>query len=130
MNFDYLLRRLLGRATCNLGDGSRLLKSARIRNIRGNSEHIHIGENSLIAGELLVFAHGGQITIGDWAFIGEGSRIWSSCNISIGNRVLVSHNVNIFDSLTHPLNARKRHEQFKSIMMSGHPFRRTPYINW
>ena len=41
--------------------------------------------------------------------------------MKIGERVLVAHNVNIFDSLTHPLNARLRHEQFVAILQSGHP---------
>ncbi len=39
----------------------------------------------------------------------------------IGDRVLISHNVNIFDSLTHPVNARGRHDQFRAILTSGHP---------
>jgi len=34
---------------------------------------------------------------------------------------LISHNVNIFDSLTHPLSARLRHAQFKAITQTGHP---------
>ena len=121
MNLDFWLRRLSGRATCLLGNGTRLQASARIRNIRGDNRFIRVGDNSLVAGELLVFAHGGDITIVDWCFVGEGARIWSSDNIKIGNRVLISHNVNIFDSLSHPLNPRLRHEQFKSILTSGHP---------
>ena len=31
------------------------------------------------------------------------------------------HNVNIFDNLTHPINSKERHEQFKAIITSGHP---------
>ena len=121
MNLDYWFRRLSGRATCMLESSTRMQRSARIRNIRGDNQFIRVGGNTLIAGELLVFAHGGQISVGEWCFLGEGSRIWSSCSINIGDRVLISHNVNIFDSLTHPLNAHSRHEQFKSIMISGHP---------
>ena len=121
MNRDYWLRRLSGRATCVIEGKARLLQSAKIRNIRGNSRHISIGKHSLVAGELLVFAHGGQIFIGEWVYIGEGTRIWSAKSIRIGDRALISHNVNIFDSLTHPLNAERRHEHFKSIVQSGHP---------
>lgn len=97
------------------------MPSARIRNIRGNSDHIRIGSHTLVAGELLVFAHGGSISVGDWCYIGEGARIWSSCSIEIGDRVLISHNVNIFDSMTHPIGALQRHAQFKAIMQTGHP---------
>jgi acetyltransferase-like isoleucine patch superfamily enzyme len=34
---------------------------------------------------------------------------------------LISHNVNIFDSLTHPLSPRQRHLQFNEIASTGHP---------
>ena len=104
-----------------LGDGAKLIPSARIRNIRGDTRCIKVGDHTLVAGELLVFSHGGDISIGEWCYIGEGARVWSSGSIHIGDRVLISHNVNIFDSLTHPLNARMRHAQFKAIMQSGHP---------
>lgn len=69
----------------------------------------------------MVFAHGGSISVGEWCFVGKGTRVWSAGSIDIGDRVLISHNVNIFDSLTHPLSARKRHSQFKAIMLTGHP---------
>jgi acetyltransferase-like isoleucine patch superfamily enzyme len=121
VNLDYWLRRLSGRATCVLGDGAKLLSSARIRNARGDSRHIRVGDYTLVAGELLVFAHGGDIRIGNWCYVGEGTRIWSAGTIHIGDRVLIAHNVNIFDSLTHPLNARQRHTHFRTIMLTGHP---------
>lgn len=121
MNMDYWLRRLSGRATCLLGKKSKLKPTARIRNIRGHTPSIKVGDHSIVAGELLIFLHGGNISIGDWCYIGEGARVWSSSSIRIGDRVLISHNVNIFDSLTHPVNARQRHEQFKAIAESGHP---------
>jgi acetyltransferase-like isoleucine patch superfamily enzyme len=104
-----------------LGQGAKLMPSARIRNIRADSRHINIGGHTLIAGELLVFPHGGNISIGEWCYIGEGARVWSSASVDIGDRVLISHNVNIFDSLTHPLSARQRHAQFRAIMLTGHP---------
>ncbi len=121
MNLDYWLRRLAGRATCVLGSESRLTSSARIRNIRGVDEYITVANHSVIAGELLVFAHAGSITVGDWCYVGEGSRIWSAATIRIGNRVMISHNVNIFDNLTHPLSATERHAHFRQIAVTGHP---------
>jgi acetyltransferase-like isoleucine patch superfamily enzyme len=102
MNVDYYLRRLSGRATCRLASGARLMRTARIRNIRGDNDCIVIGANSVIRGELLTFAHGGKIEIGSWCYIGESTRIWSGSLIQIGNRVLIAHGVNVFDSLTHP----------------------------
>jgi acetyltransferase-like isoleucine patch superfamily enzyme len=75
----------------------------------------------MILGELLTFAHGGQIQIGAWCYVGEGTRIWSASRVTIGDRVLIAHNVNIFDSLTHPVGAGARHRQFQAIVTSGHP---------
>src|SRR5438552_776891 len=95
MNADYYIQRLLGRATCRLGSRARLMRTARIRNIRGESDCIAIGANSIIRGELLTFAHGGKIEIGSWCYLGESSRIWSGSLVQIGDRVLIAHNVNI-----------------------------------
>lgn len=121
MNIDYLMQRLTGRATCRLESHARLGTSARIRNVFGASERILVGANSYVAGELLVFRHGGAIAIGEWCYIGEDTRIWSAERISIGSRVLISHNVNIFDSLTHPINPSERHAQTRAILTTGHP---------
>lgn len=98
-----------------------LYPSAKIINIPGNPKLISIGANSHVLGELLVFAHGGKIVVGQDCYVGEGAKIWAADNINIGNRVLISHNVNIFDNHTHPIRATKRHEQFMSIASIGHP---------
>ena len=87
----------------------------------GSDSLIGIGSHSIVEGELQVFAHGGQIAIGSWCYIGAGSRLWSGAGISVGNRVLISHNVNIFDNRTHPISPVARHQHFKAIVVSGHP---------
>ena len=97
------------------------LRWARITNIRRQRSAIRIGAHSTIGGELLTFAHGGEIGIGSWCFVGEGTRIWSSSRIRIGDRVLISHNVNIHDTNAHPLDASLRHQQFVAISTVGHP---------
>lgn len=121
MNLDYLVHRLLGRATCELAPGAKLSRTARIRNIAGDDTRIRIGRDSIIQGELAVFAHGGEIAIGEWCFVGPQTRIWSAGSIVIGDRVLISHAVNIFDNLTHPIRAAERHDQFRKIAKQGHP---------
>jgi acetyltransferase-like isoleucine patch superfamily enzyme len=121
MNIDYVARRLLGRPTCVLARGAKLYPSARIRNASGNDGHIRVGSSSIILGELLTFGHGGQIQIGEWCYLGEGARIWSALSVIIGDRVLIAHNVNIFDNLTHPIDAVERHRQFHMIATCGHP---------
>jgi len=121
MNFHLLLQRLLLRPTCRVAQGARIYQSARIHNAAGRPDGIRIGSYSAVQGELLTFGHGGEIDIGEWCFIGSQTRIWSAAKVSVGDRTLISHQVNIFDSQTHPVSASKRHEQFKSIMTHGHP---------
>jgi acetyltransferase-like isoleucine patch superfamily enzyme len=121
INLHFLIQRLIGRATCRLQKDAFLSHTARIRNALGDSNQIVIGGHSHIRGELMIFGHGGRISIGEWCYVGVGTRIWSAASIEIGNRVLISHSVNIFDNLTHPLKATERHAQARQIFTSGHP---------
>lgn len=121
INLHFWIQRLIGRATCRLANGAFLSHTARIRNALGDSSKIVIGAYSHVRGELMIFGHGGQISIGEWCYVGVGSRIWSAGSIEIGDRVLISHSVNIFDNLTHPLRATERHQQARQIFMTGHP---------
>lgn len=121
MNTDYWAQRLLGRATCALGKNVKLTARARIRNIYGPNERIQVGSHTCIAGELFVFRHAGAIEIGEWCYVGENTRIWSADRIVIGSRVLISHDVNIFDSLTHPIAPSARHAQTRAILTTVHP---------
>ena len=122
MNLPLLLKSIVGKPTCIRHRAARLYASARIVNMGGASSLIRVGAHTAIRGELLVFPQGGEITIGDWGYVGEGTRIWSAARISIGNRVLVSHNVTILDSLTHPIDALERHRQVRAILTQGHPY--------
>ncbi len=104
-----------------IGDNSSLFPESIIQNFQKSSNGIRIGNFVSIRGELLLFAHGGEIVIGDYCYIGAGTKIWSAKKISIGNRVLIAHNVNIFDNDTHPQNPNARHNHYKEIITSGHP---------
>jgi len=116
------IKHLLGiRPYCQIHKTAVLHNTARIINNQSSKESITIGAYSHIKGELLTFGHGGKIRIGNYCYIGEQSNIWSALSIDIGDRVLIAHNVNIFDNLTHPINPKARHEQYKRIITSGHP---------
>ncbi len=104
-----------------VGDNSIIYDSSRILNPSKAKENIVIGNCCHIKGELLLFGHGGKIEIGDYCYVGQNSYIWSAKKIKIGNRVLISHNCNIFDNDTHPLDPEKRHNQFKEIITTGQP---------
>jgi maltose O-acetyltransferase len=96
-------------------------KESSIQNLQNNPKKIVLGDYSYIRGELLIFSYGGFIEIGEYCYIGENTRIWSSNSIKIGNRVLISHNVNIHDSNSHPISYELRHKHFKEIITKGHP---------
>lgn len=96
-----------------------IFPEASIRNPQNDPNAIKLGAHLYCRGDLYVFKEG-KIEIGDWCYIGEGTKIWAADSIRIGNRVLISHNVNIFDSDTHPIDDYKaRHEQFVNIVTNG-----------
>ena len=106
---------------CLIGNGSRLYPQTRIVNMQCDKGLITIGKSSQVLGELLTFAHGGRIEIGDECYIGVDTRIWAAASIQIGNRVLISHQVNIFDNQTHSMVASERNKHFRTIFSTGHP---------
>lgn len=104
-----------------IGEHSVLYETANIINNLKIRDRIRIGNYSHIRGELLVFGNGGQIEIGDYCYVGFNTYVWSARKIKIGNRVLISHNCNVFDNDTHPLDPEERHKQFVAIITSGQP---------
>lgn len=116
-----ILRTQAAREVAILGPHARLTLRGSVDNIYGQKDAVVIGERTIIAGQLLTFGHSGKIQIGDWAYVGEGSRIWSAAEVIIGNRALISHNVSIIDTNSHPLDAEVRFEHTKALFTSGHP---------
>jgi len=104
---------------CN--DGVVFASTAKVYNFSKNKDQIFINTGAIIKGELLVFKSGGKIYIGKNCFIGEDSRIWSGENIYIGDNVLISHNVNIMDTNSHEMDARRRANSYASFLNNGHP---------
>lgn len=96
-------------------------ESSNVINTQKDKSKIVIGDHSHIRGELLLFGHGGRIQIGEYCYIGEGTKIWSAKEIVIGNNVLIAHNVNIHDNISHPKDHLLRKEHYKKIITSGHP---------
>lgn len=121
LNFSVLKARLRRRGLARIDRGARVYWSATLLNAQGLADRITIGARSMVRGELFVFAHGGRIAIGQGCYIGENSRIWSGSDVTLGDHVLVSHNVSIMDNLTHPLDPLARRRQVASIYASGHP---------
>jgi acetyltransferase-like isoleucine patch superfamily enzyme len=105
------------------GVDCKILADGELNNISRSKDRIKIGDHARIRGELLVFAHSGTITIGDWFYIGPRSTIWSSdpSGIVIGHRVLISMDVHVHDTNSHPTNHLHRFQQTRDIFLNGHP---------
>lgn len=109
------------RSIANIHNRAKIFHTAKVINIRGEKSSINVGSKTHILGELLTFRHAGHIQVGEDCYVGENSRIWSANQIRIGNRVLISHNVNIHDTDGHPLDKELRYSHFLEIVTNGHP---------
>ena len=96
-------------------------ETARVHTQGLEKERISVGAHTHIRGELTLFGHGGRISLGEYCYVGEQTRIWSAKEVRIGHRVLISHLCTIMDNLTHPLDPAERHQQFRDIITTGHP---------
>jgi len=121
LEMDLERKRVAGAEACVLGPGSILLPEAEINNFSGPASNISVGKHSYVRGRLLTYGHGGEISVGDWCYIGTRTEIWSMESISIGNRVLIAHDVNIHDGTAHSVDPRQRHDHFRHIVEKGHP---------
>jgi acetyltransferase-like isoleucine patch superfamily enzyme len=117
------VRSVPGAEACVLGPRASLLPEAEINNYSGPPDMISVGPNSHVRGRLLTYGHGGRIAIGEWCYIGIRTEIWSMESITIGDRVLIAHNVNIHDGSAHSSNAVERHLHYRHILEKGHPQR-------
>jgi acetyltransferase-like isoleucine patch superfamily enzyme len=97
--------------------------TAEINNALRKPEAIVIGAHTHIRGELFTFWNSGKITIGEWCYVGEGTRIWSQSSVSIGNYVLIAHLVDIHDTNSHPIDWQERRRDTEAIFAGGY---RTP----
>jgi maltose O-acetyltransferase len=107
---------LIKREACDAHCTAILFPDSSITNQRNIRELIQIGARTASRGECIVFHPSGNIKIGSYCYLGDHSRIWSAIGITIGDRVLISHSVNIHDHNAHPISAAQRHVQAKEIL--------------
>jgi acetyltransferase-like isoleucine patch superfamily enzyme len=99
-----------------ISKNSSIYNETHICNMQKRPDKIKIGQFSHIRGSLQIFTQGGEIIIGDYCYVGENTKIWSAEKIQIGNNVLIAHNVNIHDNISHPISAKERHADYKRII--------------
>jgi maltose O-acetyltransferase len=93
--------------------------TAEIDNKQGDPAAIRVGAHTHVRGQLLTFWDGGSIRVGEWCYIGHDSRVWSQASVSIGNYVLISHQVDVHDTDGHPLDHRDRRRDVEGILSGG-----------
>lgn len=102
------------------GANSKFYEQSSVENLQ-NKAKLKIGNNSHVRGELFVYPYGDGITIGNDCYIGVNSVVRSGSRITIGNSVLIAHNVTIIDSDSHEIDAIERDKSFKNLILNGHP---------
>ena len=107
------------RKTATIHDTVNISAEANIYNNQNDPSKIRVAAGTRIMGDLFTFHHGGEIVVGENCFIGPGTRIWSAKRVEIGNRVLIAHNVNIHDNISHSLVAEERHDEFVNFANTG-----------
>lgn len=117
---EYLIEKYYTYPNLKVGKEVKFFPDAKIPY---NVGKIEIGDRTWISGGITIFPHNPQCTvkIGNDCYIGERSRIWSGLGITIGDRVLIAHNVNIFDSTTHPISKTIRYEHELEVKYNGMP---------
>ncbi|NHZ84495.1 MAG: acyltransferase [Planctomycetia bacterium] len=86
---------------------------AKVINKSGSKHNISIGSNCSLHGALIC-SKNGKLSIGDFTTIRFKSIVGSEYSITIGNYVIISNNVTIFDNNNHPLSPLKRREMSES----------------
>jgi acetyltransferase-like isoleucine patch superfamily enzyme len=111
----YRLRRFAKKYTQGANTVANLKKIIISKNASGK---ITLDDYVICNAELYSFFDRGVIRVGRCSYLGENTRIWALTQVFVGDRVLISHDCFICDNLTHPLDARVRHQQY----MAKHGF--------
>ena len=116
----FLYKKVLRRNYVFLGEGKVDILFTQSAQIQGGGENIIIGKKTIIEGILNGDNGRGHISIGELCYIGPNTRIWAFKDVRIGNRVLISHNCNIFDSNCHPINKVERSVDYLNLLKFGY----------
>jgi len=108
-------------ANAVLGPQVMIAPEGEIENCFSERENIRVGGHCYIRGRLLTLTRGAKLSIGEWCYVGRRSEVWSMESVTIGNRVLIAHDVNIHDHTAHSRDASERHAHFRQIIEKGHP---------
>ncbi|UZP66160.1 acyltransferase [Desulfovibrio mangrovi] len=82
----------------------------------GAREDITLGDRVYLRGLLRCGGRGGRIEIGDEVYVGDDTIISSESSVTIGSLTLISHGVQIFDTIGHPVDPDERVRDWRIVM--------------
>ena len=87
-----------------------LMKNIIIQNETSDRKKMIVGKNTKIGANahFIIYPESKGIFIGEESLVNTNCNLYSMEKISIGNRVLISYNVSIFDNNSHPLKMEDR----------------------
>jgi len=113
--FKIMLAKKLFLKACVVGENFSCGTSSKCINNTGKKENIKIGNNCEIMANLIAECNA-SITIGNYTTMRSNTRLFAIDKINIGDYVIISNNVTIYDNNNHPTSPEKR------IMMSKSGF--------
>ena len=117
MNISYDPYAIAKKYPKNIKIGDSILgKSFRVRVQNMNDSMLTVGDDSILHGMLIYESDAGRISIGNNTWIGNDTKIYSIKNVTIGNNVMLSWNVTIYDHNGNPTDYILRREAFKSVL--------------
>lgn len=93
-----------------IGSSCVFYEDASLINVSKRPEALVIHQFCHVRGQITVHA-GAHFSLGTHCFVGQGSRIWTRSSVSIGNHVLISHDVDIHDTDSHSLHWKLRRNE-------------------
>jgi acetyltransferase-like isoleucine patch superfamily enzyme len=100
-------------SNCSVGENFSCESFSKCINKTGNRNNIIIGNNCEIFGDILAESDG-VIKIGSFTTIRALTRVFAVNNIEIGDYVIISNNVTIYDNNNHPTEPEERVKMCKS----------------
>lgn len=95
-----------------LGEKIQFVPTALCTDLSGGKGNIKIGNNAKIMGRM-VSSNGGKIEVGNNFYMGIDTLIGASNSIKIGDCVIISNDVRIYDNNNHPTDPKARERMSK-----------------
>lgn len=98
-----------------ISDEALLGVDAWVVNLLDDKSRFTVGAKSVVRG-LVRIERSGHVNIGNNCYIGDDVIISAHAGINIESNVLIAHGVQIFDNISHPLDANERARHYQAIL--------------